>query len=118
MWKGYEALRNGDQDKFGDKVIADISQTPTTSFRVISANMPTLCTKSDLVNLKRGRVLHPYEYFHALNIPIFDSEAECVIHAVAERLTRTEIMHLSGNGMNLAQVGSILMFALAASSFK
>ena len=116
-WSAYERLH--EDPKYLGKDRADISQNATTSFRVLSANVPTLCRNSDLVNLKLGRVFHPLEYTHALNIPIFGKEEDiCVTRGIFERLSPVQVSHLAGNGMNLAQIGSIIMFALAGSELK
>ena len=115
-WKGYEELHA--QPRYENKDIADLTQTPANSFRIISNYVPTMLKNSDLVNLRLRRPFHPLEYLHALNIPIFSSSRTCLMSGVAQNLSMQETQQLAGNGMNLSQVGSVLLFALATSRVK
>lgn len=62
-----------------------------------------------------ARRFHPLEYLHAMNIPIFSSTHKCALRRFADMLSFHEVQQLAGNGMNLAAVGAVLLFALAGS---
>ena len=55
------------------------------------------------------------EYFHALKFPIFEEKWAKVMTPVYRRLNFSEVTDLTGNAMNISQVGTVLMFVLATS---
>ena len=86
----------------------------------VCRRVPALTRSADLVALEKRRPMLPSEYFHALNVPVWGSgDSRCShICTMRGRFMRTctlaDAQALAGNGMNLAAVGSVLMFCLAS----
>ena len=119
--EAYLELRAELPGKYARCIIADINQRAHTSHRIISANIPTLLTTSDLWNFKQSRPLEPEEYLASLGIPVFSQQLPCALKTLLDDgllVSGKEWRRLAGNGMHLAAVGSVIMFALAGSELR
>lgn len=86
--------------------------------------VPTLLTEtSALWNMKMQRLLLPLEHLSVQCVPIFDDSRLFDDRFAIERLALSRdlsdraINQLAGNGMNLAAVGSAILFAMVSVAF-
>ena len=68
--------------------IADLTQNPDTTFKVLTKNMPTLCRNSCLVSLKQG-----------LNIPIIVDNAK-----ITQAMNSIEKLQIKETNMSITNV--------------
>jgi site-specific DNA-cytosine methylase len=101
------------EPKYHKSTVADISQDPMSSYRVLCRYVPTLQRSSFIFSLLHKRCFHPLEYFAALSVPVFSDRYTCPIMDAVRELSLQQVQELTGNAMNLAQIGSVITYALA-----
>ena len=104
--------------KYSECTLADVSQSSGTPWRTLHRFVPTILRNSNLWNFVQERWLHPLEYLHILNVPVWSRRHRFALRNFCGNLSLQDCQSICGNGMNLSQVGIVLLFALAASSKK
>ncbi len=91
-------------------IFCNLRQSP--SFGSLSAVMPTLLRGSVIYSFQAERVLVAKEHFEVMGYRMF-SEPTAGFAGALDGLSNCQLRGLAGNGMHLAAISSVLLFALA-----